>query len=135
VIFCKEEKMNQQELKGVVSDTATKVEEMAGDLAGQTGASIRGKLDQVARETTDRASALVGEAARVGAEALAQAGDVVQSAAREAGNQASQTATALYAQGARAGGFIQRYAAEQPLTALLLAGAAGYALAYLIHRP
>jgi hypothetical protein len=30
---------------------------------------------------------------------------------------------------------LSRYAAEQPLTALLIAGAAGYGLAYLIHRP
>jgi hypothetical protein len=38
------------------------------------------------------------------------------------------------AQGARAGGYLSRYAA-QPLTALLIAGVLGYGLAYLIHRP
>ena len=34
----------------------------------------------------------------------------------------------------RAGEYIRQYAAQQPVTALLIAGAIGYALAYLIHR-
>jgi hypothetical protein len=54
--------------------------------------------------------------------------------AREASNQATQAATSLYQQGSRAGGFISQYAAEQPMAALLAAGAIGYGLAYLIHR-
>jgi hypothetical protein len=61
---------------------------------------------------------------------MAQAGEV----AREASNQATQAATSLYQQGSRAGGFISQYAAEQPMAALLAAGAIGYGLAYLIHR-
>jgi len=65
---------------------------------------------------------------------MAQAGEIVQSAAREAGNQATQAATNLYQQGSRAGDFISRYTAAQPITALLVASAIGYGLAYLIHR-
>jgi hypothetical protein len=34
----------------------------------------------------------------------------------------------------RAGEYIRQYAAQQPVTALLIAGAIEYALAYLIHR-
>jgi ElaB/YqjD/DUF883 family membrane-anchored ribosome-binding protein len=59
---------------------------------------------------------------------------LVQGAAREAGNQATQAATNLYQQGSRAGDYITQYAAERPVTALLVAGAIGYGLAYLIHR-
>jgi hypothetical protein len=49
------------------------------------------------------------------------------------GNQASQAASAVYQQGARAGGSVTQYTTEQPLTALLIAAAIGYAIAYLIH--
>jgi ElaB/YqjD/DUF883 family membrane-anchored ribosome-binding protein len=65
---------------------------------------------------------------------MAQAGEVVQGAAREAGSQATRAAENLYEQGSQAGDFITRYTAEQPVPALLIAGAIGYALAYLIHR-
>ena len=61
--------------------------------------------------------------------------DAVQGAARDVGNQASQAATTVYEQGARAGASVSKYAAEQPLIALLIAGAIGYGIAYLIHRP
>ena len=59
-----------------------------------------------------------------------QAGEVIKSAA----NQAGDAASSLYRQGADAGGQVRRYAAEQPITALLIAAALGYGLAYLIHR-
>jgi hypothetical protein len=59
---------------------------------------------------------------------------LVQGAARQAGNQATRAATNLYQQGSRAGDFITQYAVEQPVVALLVAGAIGYGLAYLIHR-
>jgi ElaB/YqjD/DUF883 family membrane-anchored ribosome-binding protein len=69
-----------------------------------------------------------------GGQAVAQAGEVIEGAVREVGNQAGQAAQTVYRQGARAGGYLSQYAAEQPLTALLIAGAIGYGLAYLIHR-
>ena len=61
--------------------------------------------------------------------------DAVQGAARDVANQASQAAATVYQQGARAGASVSRLAAEQPLTALLIAAAIGYGAAYLIHRP
>jgi len=64
-----------------------------------------------------------------------QAMDTVQGVARDVANQASQAANAVYQQGTRARGSVTRYAAEQPLTALLIAAAIGYGAAYLIHRP
>ena len=69
-----------------------------------------------------------------GGQAASRAGEVIQGVARDVGNQASQAATNLYQQGSLAGGYVSRYTAEQPLTALLIAGLIGYGLAYLIHR-
>jgi ElaB/YqjD/DUF883 family membrane-anchored ribosome-binding protein len=76
------------------------------------------------------AANLARQASEAGRQAMAQAGEV----ARQASDQATQAATNLYQQGSRASDFVSRYTAEQPVTALLVAGAIGYGLAYLIHR-
>ena len=80
------------------------------------------------------AATLARQASEAGRQAMAQAGEVIQGAARQASDQATQAATNLYQQGSRASDFISRYTAEQPVTALLVAGAIGYGLAFLIHR-
>jgi ElaB/YqjD/DUF883 family membrane-anchored ribosome-binding protein len=125
--------MDEQRIQDRVSETTEKVGTMASDAAKQAGAAMQGKLDQGKAMMQD-AHASVGtfarQASEAGRQAMAQAGEV----ARAAGNQATQAATNLYQQGTRAGGFISQYAAEQPMTALLVAGAIGYGLAYLIHR-
>jgi len=55
------------------------------------------------------------------------------SMARNLGEQASAATGALYQQGTRAGDYVTRNLNEYPLPALLVAGAIGYGLAYLIH--
>jgi ElaB/YqjD/DUF883 family membrane-anchored ribosome-binding protein len=98
---------------------------------------MQGKLDQgkaMVQDAQTSAATLARQASEAGRQAMAQAGELVQDAARQAGNQATQAATNLYQQGSRAGDFISQYATEQPVTALLVAGAIGYGLAYLIHR-
>ena len=85
-------------------------------------------------DAREGAATLGRQASDAGRQAMAQAGEIIQGAARQAGEQASQVATNLYQQSSRAGDTISRYTAEQPLTALLLAGTIGYGLAYLIHR-
>src|SRR5437764_11746592 len=60
---------------------------------------------------------------------IEQAGSV----ARNLSEQASAASGALYQQGARAGDYVSRNVNEYPLPALLVAGAVGYGLAYLIH--
>jgi ElaB/YqjD/DUF883 family membrane-anchored ribosome-binding protein len=110
---------------------------MAGDAAKQAGASMQGTLDQgkaMFQDAQASAAKLARQASDAGRQAMGQAGELVQGAAREAGNQATQAATNLYQQGSRAGDYISQYAAERPVTALLVAGAIGYGLAYLIHR-
>jgi hypothetical protein len=122
-----------------------RVEDVVTDKAAEVAGAIQGKLDQGkgvlqdlqagAGEAMEKATTLVREVSTAGSQAVAQAGDIVQGVAREVGGQAGQAAAAVYQQGTRAGGYLSRYAAEQPLTALLIAGALGYGLAYLIHRP
>ena len=150
--------MDRQGVEGRLSDmsdTAAKICNTVSDLAAQTAQTetgVQDKLDQgkgllhdlraSGGEAMDKATDLATQGidrwwsgvARAG-DVIEQAGDAIQGAAREAGNRAGQAATTLCQQGGRAGGYVSRYTADQPLTALLIAGALGYGLAYLIHRP
>jgi hypothetical protein len=51
----------------------------------------------------------------------------------ETGKQVSDAAAKTYAQGAQAAEYLSRNTVEQPLLALLVAGAIGYGIAYMIH--
>ena len=130
-----------QQSEAVVSDAAAKVGDTLGEFAAESKKMAQDKIDQAKpvlrdlRETAgaamDKATDLAHKASTAGAQAV----DAIQGAARDVGNQASRAASAVYEQGARAGGSVTRYTTEQPLTALLIAAAIGYAIAYLIHRP
>jgi len=61
------------------------------------------------------------------------AGSAIRDAAVETGNRASDAAAKAYQQGAQAAEIVSRTTAEQPWTALLVAVAIGYGIAYLIH--
>jgi hypothetical protein len=87
-------------------------------------------LRETAGAAMDKAADLAHKASTAGAQAV----DAIQGAACDVGNQASRATSAVYEQGARAGGSVTRYTTEQPLTALLIAAAIGYGIAYLIHR-
>jgi hypothetical protein len=129
--------MDEQRMQDRVSETAEKVGTMASDAAKQAGTAMQGRLDQgkaMIQDAQASAATLARQATEAGRQAMAQAGELVQGAAREAGNHATQAATNLYQQGSRAGDFISQYTTEQPVTALLVAGAIAYGLAYLIHR-
>jgi ElaB/YqjD/DUF883 family membrane-anchored ribosome-binding protein len=141
--FALEEIMDQQQLQDVASETAERTGKMASGAASQARASVQDALDQgktmlqdmqaSTGETVEKASTMARETAKTGGQAMARAGEVIQGVAREAGNQASQAATNLYQQGTRTREQVSQYVAEQPLTALLIAAAIGYGLAYLIH--
>jgi ElaB/YqjD/DUF883 family membrane-anchored ribosome-binding protein len=118
--------MDQRSNQDRVSETAAK----AGHAASE--AIQQGK--EVIQDAQAGAASLAQQATDLARQGMAQAGEVVQSAAREAGNQATRAAANLREQGSQAGDFITRYSAEQPVTALLVAAAIGYGLAYLIHR-
>jgi ElaB/YqjD/DUF883 family membrane-anchored ribosome-binding protein len=132
--------MDQQQGEAAISDAAAKVGNTVSNLTTEAGRVAQDKLDQakpVIRELRESAGAAMDKAAdfaQRASNAGVQAVDTVQGVARDVANQASQAATAVYQQGARAGGSVSRYTAEQPLTALLIAAAIGYGIAYLIHR-
>jgi len=75
-------------------------------------------------------SDLAGQARSAAVEAV----NTIQGAAIETGKQVCDAAAKTYRQGARAGEYVSRNTAEQPLLALLIAGAVGYGIAYMIHR-
>ena len=132
--------MDQQGNEAAVRDAAAKVGETVGNLTTEAGKVVQDKIDQakpVLRDLRESAGVAMDKAADLAQKASnagVQAVDAVQGAARDVANQASQSASAVYQQGARAGGSVSRYAAEQPLTALLMAAAIGYGISYLIHR-
>jgi ElaB/YqjD/DUF883 family membrane-anchored ribosome-binding protein len=131
--------MDQHKGEAAMSDTA-KVGDTIGTVTAEAGKVIQDNIDQakpVFRDLRESAGVAMDKAADLAQKASNagfQAVDAVQGAARDVANQASQAANAVYQQGARAGGSVSRYAAEQPLTALLVAAAIGYGVAYLIHR-
>jgi ElaB/YqjD/DUF883 family membrane-anchored ribosome-binding protein len=131
--------MDQQGKAGV-SDAAAKVGDTVSDLTAKSEKVAQDSIDQakpVLRDLRETAGAAMDKAtdlAQRASTAGAQAVDVAQGAARDFGNQASRAAGAVYQQGARAGETVSRYTTEQPLTALLVAAAIGYGIAYLIHR-
>ena len=132
--------MDQQQGEAAMRDAAAKVGDTVGNLTTEADKVMQDKIDQakpVLRELRESAGAAMDKAADLAQKASTagvQAVDAVQGAARDVANQATQAANAVYQQGARAGGSVSRYAAEQPLTALLVAAAIGYGIAYLIHR-
>ena len=132
--------MEQRQGQAPVSDAATKVGDIADDLAGRSKKLVQDKMDQakpVLRDLQESAGAAmdkVADLAQNASTAGVQAADAIQHVARDVGNQVGQAATSAYQQGARAGESVSRYAAEQPLTALFVAAAIGYGVAYLIHR-
>ena len=132
--------MEQQGNEAAMRDAAAKVGDTVGNLTTEAGKVAQDKIDQakpVLRDLRESAGVAMDKAADLAQKASnagVQAVDAVQGAARDVANQASQAASAVYQQGARAGGTVSRYAAEQPLTALLVAAAIGYGIAYLIHR-
>ena len=128
----------------MVSDTTARVGDTVSDLAAKTEKVVQDTIEQgkpvlrnlqaSAGAAIDKVAGLARDASSAGIQAVAQASDAIQGVAREVGSKVDQAASTAYQQGARAGGYVSRYAEEQPLTALLIAGAIGYGLAYLIHR-
>jgi ElaB/YqjD/DUF883 family membrane-anchored ribosome-binding protein len=125
-----EEIVDQQRAQEMASDAVDKAGKAAGDAVNQARATVQSTLEQGRSVAQD----LARQASEAGRQALGRAGEVMQGVAPQAGEQAKQVASNLYDQGSRAGEYLSKHVAEQPLTALLIAGAIGYALAYMIHR-
>ncbi len=65
--------------------------------------------------------------------AASDAGATAQDLARRAREQAAVAGDVFYQQGARAGKYLTQNVNEYPLTALFIAAAIGYGVAYLMH--
>jgi uncharacterized protein YjbJ (UPF0337 family) len=110
--------MDENRLKGTATNVAGKVESAAGDVTGDAKTQASGSLPQAegaAQDLMGQASEVVRDVAGDASEALAQA--------FEAGAR-------YYDEGNRA---VERRIEDNALVALLVAGLAGYALAWLIH--
>ena len=98
--------------------------------ATTAGATLSGATLSGATET---ARDMANRAAEQARSAMAKAGETAQDLASRAREQAAPAAQAVYDQGARAGEYVASNVHQYPTTALLIAAAVGYGLAYLIH--
>ncbi len=125
-----EERLTDDTLTG---EQAIDVARHAGKTALDQGRQQAQKAAALAGDTMEQAKTMardVGEQARA---AAADAGAAAQDLARRARDQATAASDALYRQGMRAGEYLTENVNEYPLTALLIAGAIGYGIAFLIH--
>ena len=88
------------------------------------------KIDEQVSNVGNAAKEGIAGAAGQAQTAAAQAGSTIQDAATEASKQLGDAGAKA---GVQAADYVSRKTAEQPLLALLVAGAIGYALAYIIH--
>ena len=116
--------VDQQRARDIASDAVDKAGKVAGDAASQARAAVHSTLEQGKSMAQD----LAHQASGFGRQAMGRAGEVMQDVAPRAGEQAKQATSNLYDQGSRAGEQVRQYVVEQPLAALLIAGAIGYAL-------
>jgi ElaB/YqjD/DUF883 family membrane-anchored ribosome-binding protein len=136
-----QQQMDQEKNAGALSGSAAKVGQAAGDLAAETKELAQGKKEEVtsalgnlqasAGDAMNKVTELARKASDVGIRAASQASDAIQGTAREVGSQAYEQA---YQQATRAQGQVAQFVTEQPLAALLIAGAIGYGLAFLTLR-
>jgi len=121
-----EEKMDQPRAKETARDATEQVGKAANEAVQRVGAQVQPALDQGKSMVQD----LANQASEVGEQAVGRAAELLQNVAP----QAKEVASNLYERGSQSGEYVRQYAVEQPLTALLIAGAVGYGLGYLIHR-
>ena len=106
--------------------TIQTLEEKVQKTATQTANTVKDWTGGVAA----RASSVLDEAKT----AVGDAGAFIEDAARQAGSQATEIGEQAYAKGERVADSVARWVEEQPLTALLVAGAIGVAIGYLLAR-
>jgi hypothetical protein len=101
---------------------------MATDVADDAN-----KLAAKASDRIDTPSQQAKEMAQRTAQAAHETSEAGWDVAQKASARAREVAGEAYAQGERTARELARRVEEQPLAALLIAGAVGYAMAYLLH--
>jgi hypothetical protein len=93
----------------------------------------REQTQLLANDAMERTRATVRNLSEQARAAMADPGATAQELARRAREQTAMASDVLYHQGTRTGEYLTRKVNEYPLATLLIAGAVGYGLAYLIH--
>jgi hypothetical protein len=66
--------------------------------------------------------------------ATTDAGSTIRDAAIDTGKRVGDAAAKTYHQAVQASEYVRKNTVDQPLLALLIAGAIGYGIAYMVHR-
>jgi ElaB/YqjD/DUF883 family membrane-anchored ribosome-binding protein len=107
--------------RGSENMASTGSDDTTGNRGGQDGGSGEGTLEQAKTMARN-----VGEQAR-------NIANTASSTAQDLARRAREQTDTMYQQGTQASEYLARNVNEYPLTALLVAGAIGYGLGYLIH--
>jgi ElaB/YqjD/DUF883 family membrane-anchored ribosome-binding protein len=91
---------------------------------------FRTEVNEGIASSLETATDLAGKART----AATEAGSAIQDAAIETGKRVADAAARTYRQGIQTGEYVSQNTAERPLLALLVAGAIGYGIAYMVHR-
>ncbi len=130
--------MNEDEVAGTAKDWYGKAEETVGDLTGDAKTRAEGQADQLAgtfQKTYGAAKEQISDIADKASDYAGQAASGVKDAGESLRAQAERLSRSARELGTQAGDYAGRALREKPLASLLLAGAIGYALSFLIHSP
>lgn len=125
--------MDEDRITGTVKKVAGQAESLVGDVTGDTKTQASGRF----REAGGTIENLIGQAKdtarQVAGQASDYAGQALETGRRyvDEGRERLPEADRYYQQGTRA---VTRQVEENPLLAIVAAGAVGYLLALLIHR-
>jgi len=118
--------MDQLRAQEIAKSVAQQAGKMVNEAVQRVGEQVQPTLDQSKAMVQDLAT----RASETGRQAVNRTGEFIDGVAP----QAKEVASNLYEQGARSGEYLRRTVAQQPLTALLIAGAIGCVLGYLARR-
>ena len=117
-------------------DASRQTPQPTATTGGNNGSSMGGIADASTEQVggvTEQARNMVRNLGDQARSAINDPSATAQDLARRAREQAATAGDMLYQQGSRAGEYLSRNINEYPFAALLIAGAIGYGLAYLIH--
>jgi len=113
-----------------MADTARRsFDETTGDI-GKAAGQMRDQAQRTAGDMIDQARTMARD---FGEQARSVANSAAEALPPQAREQAKAAGDMIYRQGAWAGDYVVRQVNENPMTAVLIAAAMGYMLAYMVH--
>lgn len=122
--------MNENQVSGAARNIGGKIEDAAGSLTGDAQTTAKGKIDQV----TGKAEALVGDAKDAAASMTDNMASSISGMAQRASSQAAEFGEKAVTQGTKAAKYAGQQISDEPVLAMLAAGALGILVGYLIGR-